>query len=99
MKKLAICLSLAMATIISAGDAAHAQQDTSTKKKMSSQGKGAIIGGAGGAVAGGLIGGDVKGALIGGALGAGGGYIIGNEKQKSKEKKEQAKKDSIKNKQ
>jgi hypothetical protein len=40
-------------------------------------GKGALIGGAGGAGVGALVGGG-KGALIGGALGAGGGALIGN---------------------
>ncbi|MEX1017603.1 MAG: hypothetical protein WDZ31_12745 [Phycisphaeraceae bacterium] len=40
--------------------------------------RGAIIGGAGGAAAGGIIADDtLLGALIGGALGAGGGYLIG----------------------
>ena len=57
-----------------------------THKKISSQGQGAIIGGAGGAVAGGLIGHSVKGALIGAAIGAGGGYIIGNEHRRHAEK-------------
>lgn len=77
-----------MALLVSTGDAANAQQKK--KKEMSPQGKGAIIGGAGGAVAGGLIGKDVKGALIGGAVGAGGGYIIGNEQRRAKEKKAEA---------
>ncbi|SEB70584.1 hypothetical protein [Terriglobus roseus] len=40
-------------------------------------GKGALIGGAGGAGIGALVGGG-KGALIGGALGAGGGALVGN---------------------
>jgi hypothetical protein len=40
-------------------------------------GKGALIGGAGGAGVGALVGGG-KGALIGGALGAGGGALVGN---------------------
>lgn len=57
---------------------------------MSDQGKGALIGGAGGAVAGGLIGHGVGGALIGGAIGAGGGYIIGNEHRKNVEKRKRA---------
>ncbi len=42
--------------------------------------QGAVIGGAGGATAGALIGGEhhrLLGALLGGALGAGGGYLIG----------------------
>jgi len=57
---------------------------------MSSQAKGALIGGGAGVVAGTLIGHNVKGALIGGAIGAGGGYIIGNEARRSKEKKQKA---------
>ena len=40
-------------------------------------GKGALIGGAGGAGVGALVGGG-KGALIGGAIGAGGGALVGN---------------------
>jgi hypothetical protein len=52
------------------------------KRGMSSAAKGAIIGGAGGAIAGGIIGKNVKGALIGAAAGAGGGYIIGRSKDR-----------------
>ena len=89
MKKLVIYTSLAMALVLSAGDAANAQQKRK-KKEMSPQAKGAVIGGATGVVAGGLIGNNVKGAVIGGALGAGGGYIIGNEKRLNKEKKAKA---------
>jgi len=48
-------------------------------RHVSTRAKDAIIGGAAGAVAGGLIGHGVGGALIGGAVGAGGGYVIGNE--------------------
>jgi uncharacterized protein YcfJ len=66
------------------------QAQTTKKKGISDQGKGAIIGGAGGAVAGGLIGHNVGGALIGGAIGAGGGYIIGNETVAHVKKKERA---------
>lgn len=46
-------------------------------------GRGALIGGAGGAVVGGALGGG-KGALIGGALGAGGGAIVGKKHQDHK---------------
>lgn len=70
-------------TLLSAGNFAKAQN-----KPISEQGKGAIIGGAGGAVVGGLIGKNVGGAAIGAAIGAGGGYIIGNENRKAKEKRE-----------
>jgi hypothetical protein len=51
------------------------------------QQQGAVIGGAGGAVAGAVIGGEkhrVIGALIGGALGATGGYVIGAQADKVK---------------
>lgn len=49
------------------------------------QTQGAVIGGLGGAAAGGLIGGDnaLLGALVGGALGAGGGWLIGSELEKA----------------
>jgi len=43
----------------------------------SKAGQGALIGGGTGAVAGGLIGGNVEGALIGGAVGAAAGGLIG----------------------
>lgn len=81
MKKILLYTGL-MVTLLSVGNLAKAQ--------VSEQGKGAIIGGAGGAVVGGLIGKNVGGALIGGAVGAGGGYIIGNESRKAKEKKRRA---------
>jgi hypothetical protein len=44
-------------------------------------GKGALIGGAGGAVLGGIFGGGAKGAIIGGAAGAGIGAILGEAHQ------------------
>ncbi len=77
MKNLIISAGIMLATFAAAGNV-QAQEH----HKLSDQGRGAIIGGAGGAVAGGLIGHGVKGALIGGAIGAGGGYIIGNEHRK-----------------
>lgn len=46
-------------------------------------GKGALIGGAGGAVLGALFGGGAKGALIGGAAGAGIGAVVGEAHQKN----------------
>ena len=51
--------------------------------------QGAVIGGVGGAVAGGVIAKNNRllGALIGGALGAGGGYLIGAQLDKSDPKK------------
>ncbi|MDE1163647.1 MAG: hypothetical protein PW792_17110 [Acidobacteriaceae bacterium] len=47
-------------------------------------GKGALIGGAGGAALGAIFGGGVKGALIGGAAGAGIGAIAGQANQNSR---------------
>lgn len=81
MKKLILYAGILTAFMLSTGNFADAQ------KKISSQGQGAIIGGAGGAVVGGLIGHGVGGALVGGAIGAGGGYIIGNEHRRNAEKK------------
>ena len=59
----------------------HAAQ-VEQKKGMSRSAKYAIIGGAGGAVIGGVATKSVKGAVIGGVVGAGGGYIIGRKKDK-----------------
>lgn len=47
-------------------------------------GKGALIGGAGGAAIGALFGGGLKGALIGGGIGAGGGAVIGKVNQNNR---------------
>lgn len=88
MKKLIVSFGLLITMLIVSINASQAQDHP--HKKISSQGQGAIIGGAGGAVAGGLIGHGVKGALIGGALGAGGGYIIGNEHRRHAEKERAA---------
>jgi uncharacterized protein YcfJ len=85
MKKLIIFSGLVMALTTTVNLNARAQE-----KGISKQGKGAIIGGAGGAVVGGLIGHNVGGALIGGAVGAGGGYIIGNEARRREQKKKRA---------
>ena len=52
------------------------------KKGVSKAAKGAIIGGVGGAIIGGVAGKNAKGAIIGGAVGAAGGYIIGRGKDK-----------------
>ncbi len=73
MKKLIFGFSMIVAVLLTTVNV-QAQN-----RPMSSQAKGAIIGGAGGAILGGLLGHNVKGALIGAAIGAGGGYIIGNE--------------------
>ena len=49
---------------------------------ISKAAKGAIIGGVGGAVIGGVVGKNAKGAIIGGAAGAAGGYILGRSKDR-----------------
>ncbi len=49
-------------------------------------GKGALIGGAGGAALGAIFGGGVKGTLITGAAGAGIGAIIGNAAQNNRDR-------------
>jgi len=49
-------------------------------------GKGALIGGAGGAVLGAVFGGGLKGTLIGGAAGAGIGAIVGNSVQNHRDR-------------
>ena len=85
MKKIIVYAGMMLTTLLATSNFAQAQD-----KKISDQGKGAIIGGAGGAVIGGIAGKGVGGALIGGAIGAGGGYIIGNESRKAKEKKRKA---------
>ena len=49
---------------------------------MSKSAKYAIIGGAGGAVVGGVATKSTKGAVIGGVVGAGAGYLFGRKKDK-----------------
>jgi uncharacterized protein YcfJ len=49
-------------------------------------GKGAIIGGAGGAILGTIFGGGAKGALIGGAAGAGVGALAGKANQNRRDR-------------
>ena len=51
-------------------------------------GKGALIGGAAGAVLGAVFGGGVKGSLITGAAGAGVGAIIGKSAEDNRERKD-----------
>jgi uncharacterized protein YcfJ len=87
MKKLIIFACMFFATLLTFASNAQAQTQ---KKGISSQGKGAIIGGAGGAIIGGVASHSVGGAVIGSAIGAGGGYIVGNEIRRNKEKKERA---------
>ena len=56
---------------------------TTQKKGWSNRAKGAVIGGAAGAVGGAIISKQKgTGAVVGGVVGAAGGYIIGNEKDK-----------------
>ena len=59
-------------------------ENTAKKKGWSKSAKGAVIGGAGGAVLGAIINKRNRGAgaVIGGVLGAGGGYVIGKNKDK-----------------
>jgi hypothetical protein len=51
-------------------------------------GKGALIGGAGGAVLGTLFGGGLKGTIIGGAAGAGIGAVVGQANQNNRRRDE-----------
>ena len=61
----------------------QAQTKVKDRQGMSNGAKGAIVGGAGGALAGAAISHDKsKGAIIGGAAGATGGYLIGHHKDK-----------------
>ncbi|MBW4889720.1 glycine zipper 2TM domain-containing protein [Mucilaginibacter sp. HMF5004] len=83
MKKIILSATLLILTVISINNSAQAQS-----RPVSDQAKGAIVGGAAGAVAGGLIGHNVKGAIIGTAIGAGGGYIVGDAIRRKKLKKE-----------
>jgi hypothetical protein len=56
--------------------------EVAQKKGMSKRAKYAIVGGAGGAIIGGVTTKSTKGAVIGGVIGAGTGYIIGRKKDK-----------------
>lgn len=86
MKPLKVYIAMLSAVVMlgSAVSDANAQ----TRQGMSRKGKGAIIGGGSGAVAGAVIAGKGdrgKGALIGGAAGAVGGALIGRKKDKRKD--------------
>lgn len=71
-------------TVLLPADDAVAQTTVKVKKKgWSKKGKGAVIGGVGGAVLGGVVGGK-KGAVIGAAAGAGGGYLYGRRRTRKK---------------
>ncbi len=58
------------------------EEQPEQKKGISKAAKGAIIGGVGGAVVGGVATKSTKGAVIGGVVGATGGYIIGRQQDK-----------------
>jgi len=89
MKKVNLILAgFTMVFFLNAGTV-HAQssqhdKDNHEKKGMSKKGKGAIIGGVGGAVGGAILGGG-KGAVIGGAAGTVGGAAVGRKKDKKKD--------------
>jgi uncharacterized protein YcfJ len=83
MKKIVFVLALIIPVLLST-------VNVQAQRRMSSQAKGAIIGGAGGALLGGLIGHNLKGALLGAAVGAGGGYIVGNEHRRTVERRQAA---------
>ncbi|HVG27990.1 MAG TPA: hypothetical protein VM865_10325 [Acidobacteriaceae bacterium] len=59
----------------------HGDYDRRRNQGGIGPGKGALIGGAGGAALGAVFGGGAKGALIGGAAGAGIGALIGKQHQ------------------
>jgi uncharacterized protein YcfJ len=91
MKKYIMSISLSLSLLVAGSTLVKAQdQSTTTHRPVSNRAKGAIIGGAGGAIAGGLIGHNVGGALIGAGLGAGAGYVIGDAKDRSNLRKRQA---------
>jgi len=78
-----IAATLMLGTLAPLAPAASAQDrnsDGSYRDHGIGTGKGALIGGAGGAGIGALAGGG-KGALIGGAIGAGGGALVGHHVQ------------------
>jgi len=85
MKKYIFSAGLVITLLFMANLSVQAQS-----RPVSDQAKGAIVGGAAGIVAGGLIGHGVKGAVIGGAIGAGGGYIVGDAIRRKKLRQRQA---------
>jgi len=60
----------------------NSQPATTQKKGWSKAAKGAVIGGASGAIVGGVVTKSGKGAVIGAVLGAGTGYVIGRKQDK-----------------
>lgn len=92
-------LLLALLTVGTSAVQAQTETETTTKKPWSKTAKGGIIGGLGGAAAGGVLGrviggksGTAKGAIIGAAVGGAGGALIGRrmDKQAAELKKEMA---------
>jgi hypothetical protein len=67
------------------GDYGHEYRHYDEHKGGIGPGKGALIGGAGGAALGALFTGSAKGAIIGGAAGAGIGAILGKQAQDNRE--------------
>ena len=67
------------------GDYGHDYRHYDEHKGGIGPGKGALIGGAGGAALGALFSGSAKGAIIGGAAGAGIGAILGQQAQDNRD--------------
>lgn len=89
MKKIHVLMLALFSFLVLETSAVNAQgkdddNPKTEKKGMSKKGKGAIIGGVGGAVGGAIIGGK-KGAVIGGAAGTVGGAAVGRKKDKKKD--------------
>jgi uncharacterized protein YcfJ len=81
MKSFSKVFAFLLAFFMLAGSVAQAQDKP---KGWSRKAKGAAIGGAGGAVLGGLVGGG-KGALIGAGAGVVGGGLVGRKQDKKKD--------------
>ena len=99
MKKLLKVLMLVIALVIVTTGYLEAQTKvkTKTRKSWSHRKKGAVIGTGAGAATGAVVAGKghrTKGAIIGGAVGAGAGYAIG----RSKDKKNPARRTTVKTK-
>lgn len=80
-------IALAAVTAVSLSLSAGCEELPGGEKEQ-----GAVIGGAGGALAGGALAEDNRalGALIGGLLGAGGGYLVGAQLEKNEEEAREA---------
>ena len=81
MKSFSKIFTFLLAFFLLAGTVAQAQDKP---KGWSRKAKGAAVGGAGGAVLGGLVGGG-KGALIGAGAGVVGGGLVGRNQDKKKD--------------